>query len=74
VVKNQSVFELHNVTGTIVGIYSPGYANGVESAGYHFHFIADDHQSGGHVLDLMASNSDVQLDETPGFYMSLAKA
>lgn len=68
---NQSVFELHNVTGTVAGVYSPQYAGGVESAGYHFHFISDDRLSGGQVLDLMASGLDVQLDETPGFYMSL---
>jgi acetolactate decarboxylase len=68
---NQSVFELHNVTGTIVGIYSPQYAGGVESAGYHFHFVADDHNSGGHVLDIASEGLTAQLDETPGFYMSL---
>lgn len=71
VIKNQSVFELYNVTGTIVGVYSPGYTNGVEFPGYHFHFIDDDHRSGGHVLGLTASNVDVQLDETPRFYMVL---
>ncbi len=50
-VKNESVFELKNVTGTIVGIYSPLYTNGVEAPGYHFHFITDDRMEGGHVLD-----------------------
>ncbi len=68
---NQSVFELQNVTGTMVGIYSPAYAGGVEAAGYHFHFVADDRQSGGHVLDLTANGLDVQLDETLRFYMLL---
>lgn len=71
VVKNQSVFELYNVTGTVVGIYSPGYVSGVGSPGFHLHFISDERKSGGHVLDLTASNTDVQLDGTPGFYMSL---
>ncbi len=68
---NQSVFELHNVTGTIVGIYSPPYAAGVESAGYHFHFIADDQSSGGHVLDVTSEGLTALLDETPEFYMRL---
>jgi acetolactate decarboxylase len=71
VVKNQSVFELHDVKGTIVGIYSPAYAGGIESAGYHLHFIADDHLSGGHVLDLTADNAEVQLDDTPRLYLAM---
>lgn len=70
--KNQSIFELQNVTGTIVGYYTPAYAKGIGWPGYHFHFIADDNKSGGHVLDLAANDPDVQLDETPGFYMQLA--
>lgn len=72
VVKNQSVFELKNVTGTIVGIYSPQYTNGIESPGYHFHFITDDHTSGGHVLDLTSDGLELQLDATPRFNMLLA--
>jgi acetolactate decarboxylase len=72
--KGQSVFELHNVTGTIVGIYSPAYSKGVEYPGYHFHFISDDRTEGGHVLDLTAKDVNVTLDATPGFYMALAHA
>ena len=37
--KNESVFELHNVSGTLVGIYSPGYSDGIGFPGYHFHFV-----------------------------------
>ncbi len=71
-IKNQSVFELTNVTGTIVCIYSPQYTNGVEAPGYHFHFISDDHTAGGHVLDLNSNSLEVQLDATPRFSMLLA--
>ena len=70
--KNQSVFELYNVTGTIVGFYSPAYAKGIGSPGYHFHFISDDRLHGGHVLDFEAGATDVQLDDTPRFTMALA--
>jgi acetolactate decarboxylase len=65
--KNQSVFELNNVPGTIVGYYTPAYARGIGSPGFHFHFISDDHKSGGHVLDLGADDAIVVLDETPRF-------
>ena len=30
--------------------------------GYHFHFLADDHSSGGHVLDLKADSLEIELD------------
>lgn len=74
VIKDQSVFELHNVTGTLVGIYSPRFTNGVESPGYHFHFLSDDRTSGGHVLDLTAGDLDVWLDETPRLSLGLSPA
>lgn len=67
--KNQSVFELYNVSGTIVGYYTPSYARGVAAQGYHFHFISDDRKSGGHVLDLGADGAFVELDETPRLYV-----
>ena len=30
--------------------------------GYHFHFLADDHSSGGHVLDVKADALKIELD------------
>lgn len=70
--KNQSVFEKYDVTGTIVCIYTPAYAKGMGSPGYHFHFISDDHTIGGHMLDLTANNVTATLDETPRFSMTMA--
>lgn len=69
----QSVFEFHNVTGTIVGLYTPQYASGVNVPGYHLHFITEDRKAGGHVLDVAVDNASVQLDLTPDFYMELPK-
>jgi acetolactate decarboxylase len=67
----QSVFEFHNVTGSIVGFYTPSYASGVNVPGYHLHFITQDRKAGGHVLDVAVDNASVQLDLTPDFYMEL---
>lgn len=53
--KHQSEFEAEDVMGTIIGFWTPGYADQVAIAGYHFHFISDDHKLGGHVLDLSAA-------------------
>ena len=54
VVKNQPVFTLHNVKGTLVGFICPGYAKGVNVPGWHLHFISEDRKSGGHLLDFSA--------------------
>ncbi|KAG7293902.1 hypothetical protein NEMBOFW57_003962 [Staphylotrichum longicolle] len=41
---------LKQVKGTIVGFRCPEFANGLNIAGDHFHFITEDRQRGGHVL------------------------
>ncbi len=55
VVAEQSVFELRDVAGTMVGFRFPAYAEGIEVAGYHLHFISEDRSRGGHVLDSRAA-------------------
>ena len=49
--QQQSVFELRNVQGTLVGFRLPQYLKSVNVAGYHFHLITSDRASGGHLLD-----------------------
>jgi len=50
VVADQHVFELIDVTGTMLGFRFPDYAEGIEVSGYHLHFISEDRSRGGHVL------------------------
>lgn len=50
VVKKQTIFELRNVRGTLVGFRLPPYFKSVNAAGYHFHFITSDRNAGGHLL------------------------
>ena len=50
-VAAQAERDLGPTRGSLVGFWSPPYASGWEIAGYHFHFIAEDRASGGHVLD-----------------------
>jgi acetolactate decarboxylase len=70
--KTQSVHTFSNTTGTIVGFYTPVFFKGINVAGYHLHFISDDHTTGGHILDfLIPGNTTVEYDVTPGFAMGL---
>jgi len=70
-VKGQAVFDLDDVDGTIVGVWFPDYMAGVNVAGFHFHFIADDHTKGGHLLDCSAGELAYAIDETGNFSMAL---
>jgi acetolactate decarboxylase len=47
----QTVFDHRNLSGTLVGFWSPSYASSLNVPGYHFHFLSDDHRCGGHVLE-----------------------
>ncbi|KRM92096.1 acetolactate decarboxylase [Liquorilactobacillus cacaonum] len=49
--EKQSIFEAKDVTGTLLSYYSPALFHGAAVAGFHNHFLADDHSIGGHVLD-----------------------
>jgi acetolactate decarboxylase len=61
--KNQSIFRLHNVTGTFVCFFAPQYASGICVAGWHFHFLTTDDERGGHVLDVTLQNATIQIDD-----------
>ncbi|MDD5561154.1 MAG: acetolactate decarboxylase [Candidatus Omnitrophica bacterium] len=70
-VKQQSVFEFHNIRGTVIGWRSPGYSQGFGVGGYHLHFISEDRLSGGHLLDLQTSGVKAEIDQTADFHLSL---
>ena len=70
-VKQEREFEFADVDGTIVGFRFPDYAEGINVAGYHLHFIADDRARGGHVLDCTVVDPEIQVDHTSHLHMEL---
>lgn len=70
-VKKQSVFELGTVSGTLIGFRFPEYMKGLNVPGYHFHFLSDDKKVGGHVLDLLGSNFEIEIDYMDDFEMHI---
>jgi acetolactate decarboxylase len=72
VVAEQHVFELAEVTGTMLGFRFPDYAEGIEVSGYHLHFISDDRGRGGHVLGSRAAGRlRVRLDPSSDLHVEL---
>jgi acetolactate decarboxylase len=48
--------------GSVVGFRFPDATSGIEVAGYHLHFIADDRTAGGHVLELVLDEGVARVD------------
>lgn len=55
----QQEFRFQDLPGTLVGLWSPAFAASFSVPGYHFHFISEDRQHGGHVLDCHASEVEI---------------
>jgi acetolactate decarboxylase len=55
----QQEFRFKELRGTLVGIWSPAFAASFSVPGYHFHFLSEDRQKGGHVLECRASNIEI---------------
>jgi acetolactate decarboxylase len=74
VVKNQIIFEFHDVEGTMVGFWCPAYLEEINVPGYHFHFITKDKRMGGHLLECQMENVKIEIDYTPEFHMALSES
>jgi acetolactate decarboxylase len=57
----QPEFEFHDVSGTLVGFWTPEYARTLNVPGYHLHFVSADRTRGGHLLQCRGSNLSLQL-------------
>ena len=52
--SGQQEFTFRDQKGTLVGLWSPGFAGSFSVPGYHFHFLSADRKKGGHVLECEA--------------------
>jgi acetolactate decarboxylase len=71
VVADQHVFDLAEVSGTMLGFRFPTWVEGIEVAGYHLHFISEDCARGGHVLDSRSAQLRVRLDASDDLHVEL---
>lgn len=74
VVKDQAVFELHDVRGTVIGFALPQALGGLNVAGHHWHFLTADRSAGGHVLDLVADEVTIAVDDCDSLYVAFDTA
>lgn len=61
VASHQPEYTAEDIRGTIVGIWTPKMFHGVSVAGYHLHFISDDLSFGGHVMDFIIKEGQIEV-------------
>lgn len=71
VTANQPEFETESVSGTLSGFYCPPFVTGINVPGYHLHFLSDDLNFGGHVLEFELLNGELFLDQVNNFKLIL---
>ncbi|MCK1203233.1 acetolactate decarboxylase [Streptococcus uberis] len=61
IANQQPEFTEEDISGTLVGFWTPELFHGVSVAGYHLHFISDDKTFGGHVMDFVCDHASVEI-------------
>jgi acetolactate decarboxylase len=67
----QPEFEFQNISGTLVGFWTPEYAKSLNVPGYHLHFISADRKHGGHLLQCRGTNLRLQIQREGDYHIVL---
>jgi acetolactate decarboxylase len=67
----QPEFEFNNISGTLVGFWTPEYAKSLNVPGYHVHFISGDRTRGGHLLQCRGKNLRLQIQREGDYHIVL---
>jgi acetolactate decarboxylase len=67
----QPEFEFHDVSGTLVGFWTPEYARTLNVPGYHLHFLSHDQKCGGHLLQCRGANLSLQIQREGSYHVAL---
>ena len=69
--RDERRFVFENLSGSLVCFYFPAYLEGVNTGGWHFHFLDDARTCGGHVFDMEMVKGRALLNKTDRFIMDL---
>jgi acetolactate decarboxylase len=59
---DRPVYEGKDIKGTLVGFWCPEYIGDINTAGFHLHFLSDDHSIGGHLMEFTARSLEIGYD------------
>jgi acetolactate decarboxylase len=68
---HQPEFKMRDVTGTLVGFWSPQYVKTLEVPGYHLHFITADRTAGGHLMECCGRALRVRIEQVRDLRLAL---
>ena len=71
VVAHQTEWAVERAIGTLLGFRFPDATAGVEVPGYHLHFLSDDRQIGGHVMDITLQSGSLAIDPCDELHVEL---
>jgi len=71
VVKNQPEFHFEDINGVLVGFYCPAFVKGINVPGFHLHFLSEDKQSGGHLLNVAFDSASLGVDKITAYQLNL---
>ena len=57
----QPTFIYQNIYGYLIGYHFPEYMAGINTPGFHFHFIDDNKTKGGHLMDIKVDEIKIAL-------------
>jgi acetolactate decarboxylase len=69
--RDQQAVTFEDVTGTLAGFRMPEFEQGISVAGFHSHFIDEEHQHGGHALDYRLVRGAVEISVRSELHLSL---
>lgn len=67
----QAEFAFDALPCTIVGFWMPEYTSAVNVKGWHLHFLSDDGQHGGHILNCRGGPLRVEMEHMSDFRMAI---
>ncbi|MDD6386708.1 acetolactate decarboxylase [Lactobacillus equicursoris] len=71
VADQQAIFTGEDTKGTVIGYYAPDLYQGVASSGFHLHYLSDNHQLGGHILDMAVKDGELTIQPFVNFNLHL---
>jgi acetolactate decarboxylase len=67
----QPEFDFTDVSGTLVGFWTPEYARTLNVPGYHLHFLSHDRRCGGHLLECSGTDLRLQIQREGSYHVAL---
>lgn len=63
--RDESIFDFHDVRGSLAGFYTPAFMASLNAPGFHLHFLAEDRRRGGHLIDCTLKESRIGIQHVP---------